>query len=46
MSKTFKQKVLEVVAKIPKGKVLTYKEVAIKAGSKNRATILRLPTKI
>ena len=37
MSKTFKQKVLEVVAKIPKGKVLTYKEVAIKAGSKNGA---------
>ncbi len=35
MSKTFKQKVLEIVAKIPKGKVLTYKEVAIKAGSKN-----------
>ena len=35
MSKTFKQKVLKIVAKIPKGKVLTYKEVAIKAGSKN-----------
>jgi O-6-methylguanine DNA methyltransferase len=35
MSKTFKQKVLEIVAKIPKGKVLTYKEVAGKAGSKN-----------
>ena len=35
MKKTFKQKVLEVVKKIPKGKVLTYKEVAGKAGSKN-----------
>jgi len=32
MSKTFKQKVLEVVKKIPKGKTLTYKEVAEKAG--------------
>ncbi len=31
--KTFKEKVLEVVKKIPKGKVLTYKEVASKAGN-------------
>lgn len=31
--KTFKEKVLEVVRKIPKGKVLTYKEVARRAGS-------------
>lgn len=31
--KTFKEKVLEVVRKIPKGKTLTYKEVAKKAGS-------------
>jgi len=31
--KTFKEKVLKVVAKIPKGKVVTYKEVARKAGS-------------
>ena len=30
---TFKEKVLKVVAKIPKGKVLSYKEVARKAGS-------------
>jgi O-6-methylguanine DNA methyltransferase len=29
----FTDKVLKVVRKIPKGKVLTYKEVAIKAGS-------------
>ncbi len=29
----FKEKVLAVVRKIPKGKVLTYKEVAAKAGS-------------
>ncbi len=33
--KTFKQKVLEVVSKIPKGKIMTYKEVAKKAGSPN-----------
>jgi methylated-DNA-[protein]-cysteine S-methyltransferase len=35
MQKTFKEKVLEVVRKIPKGKTLTYKEVATKAGSPN-----------
>ena len=40
MQKTFKQKVLEVVKKIPKGKVLTYKEVAGKAGSKNASRAL------
>jgi O-6-methylguanine DNA methyltransferase len=33
MKKTFKQKVFEVVKKIPKGKTLTYKEVARRAGS-------------
>jgi methylated-DNA-[protein]-cysteine S-methyltransferase len=33
MKKSFKEKVLEIVSKIPKGKVLTYKEVAKKAGS-------------
>lgn len=33
--KTFKEKVLEAVKKIPKGKTLTYKEVAKKAGSPN-----------
>jgi methylated-DNA-[protein]-cysteine S-methyltransferase len=35
--KTFKEKVLEVVGKIPRGKTLTYKEVAKKAGSPNAA---------
>lgn len=34
-TKSFKEKVLEVVKKIPKGKTLTYKEVAKKAGSSN-----------
>lgn len=29
---TFKEKVLKIVSKIPKGKVLTYKEVARRAG--------------
>lgn len=32
-NKTFKEKVLEIVKKIPKGKTLTYKEVARRAGS-------------
>jgi O-6-methylguanine DNA methyltransferase len=32
-NKNFTEKVKEVVKKIPKGKVLTYKEVASKAGS-------------
>ena len=31
--KTFSEKVLSVVRRIPKGKVLTYKEVARRAGS-------------
>jgi O-6-methylguanine DNA methyltransferase len=31
--KTFTEKVLDIVAKIPSGKTLTYKEVARKAGS-------------
>lgn len=35
MIKTFREKVREVVRKIPKGKVLTYKEVAKKVGSPN-----------
>jgi len=35
MSKTFSERVYEVVEKIPKGKTLSYKEVAIKAGSPN-----------
>ena len=33
--KTFTEKVYEVVGKIPRGKVLTYKEVAKLAGNKN-----------
>jgi len=33
--KTFTQKVYDVVQKIPKGKTLTYKEVAKKAGNVN-----------
>ncbi len=33
MKKSFTQKVYDVVSKIPKGKVLTYKEVAKKAGN-------------
>ncbi|MBP6866190.1 MAG: MGMT family protein [Candidatus Pacebacteria bacterium] len=33
VKKTFKEKVLDVVRKIPKGKVMTYKEVAKKAGN-------------
>ncbi len=32
MKKDFKEKVLDVVRKIPKGKTMTYKEVAVKAG--------------
>jgi len=31
--KTFREKVLDIVRGIAKGKVLTYKEVALKAGS-------------
>ncbi len=34
MKKTFKEKVLEVVGRIPKGKTMTYKEVATKAGNR------------
>jgi O-6-methylguanine DNA methyltransferase len=33
MSNNFKQKVLEVVRKIPKGKTLSYKQVAERAGN-------------
>ena len=32
---TFTEKVLQIVSNIPKGKVLTYKQVARKAGSLN-----------
>jgi O-6-methylguanine DNA methyltransferase len=37
MQKSFTQKVYEVVKKIPKGKVLTYQEVAKKAGNAKSA---------
>ncbi len=37
MSTSFTQKVLAVVRKIPKGKVMTYGEVAIRAGSRGAA---------
>ncbi len=33
--KSFQESVLEVVSKIPEGEVLTYSQVAEKAGSKN-----------
>lgn len=33
----FIQKVLTIVKKIPKGKVMTYKEVALKLGNRNLA---------
>ncbi|OGZ12628.1 MAG: 6-O-methylguanine DNA methyltransferase [Candidatus Lloydbacteria bacterium RIFCSPHIGHO2_02_FULL_51_22] len=33
MNETFSQRVYRVVAKIPRGKTLTYKEVAHRAGS-------------
>ena len=35
MNKSFKEKVLEIVKTIPKGKTMSYKEVAMKAGSPN-----------
>jgi methylated-DNA-[protein]-cysteine S-methyltransferase len=40
MRKTFKEKVLEVVKKIPKGQVLTYKQVAKKAGNEKAARVV------
>jgi methylated-DNA-[protein]-cysteine S-methyltransferase len=43
---TYSEKVKQVVSKIPKGKVMTYKEVAVKAGnakaSRAVGTIMRL----
>ena len=35
MTKTFTDDVRDIVRKIPKGSVMTYKEVAIAAGNKN-----------
>jgi len=37
MENNFKKKVLEVVKKIPKGSVLSYKQVAAKAGNSKAA---------
>ncbi|MEN9582753.1 MAG: hypothetical protein RL641_707 [Candidatus Parcubacteria bacterium] len=37
MKKSFKEKVMAIVRNIPKGKTLTYKQVATKAGSPNAA---------
>jgi len=37
MSKTFADKVRDVVRQIPKGKTMTYKEVAVKAGNPKAA---------
>lgn len=36
-SLTFAEKVRKIVARIPKGKTMTYKQVAAKAGSPNAA---------
>lgn len=33
MSRNFRERVLYIVAKIPKGKVMTYKQVAARAGN-------------
>lgn len=38
--KTFKEKVIEVVKAIPKGKILTYKEVAKKAGNEKASRVV------
>ena len=35
MQKTFAEKVRDIVRKIPKGKTMTYKQVAAKAGNAN-----------
>ncbi len=37
---TFKERVLEVVSKIPKGKTMTYAQVATRAGSPNAARVV------
>ncbi len=38
--KSFKEKVLNIVSKIPEGKVLTYKEVAKKAGNEKASRVV------
>lgn len=40
LMKSFKDRVLDVVRKIPEGKVLTYKEVAKKAGNEKAARVV------
>lgn len=37
MKKTFREKVMNIVRKIPKGGSMTYKQVATKAGNANAA---------
>ena len=37
---SFKEKVIAVVKKIPKGKVLSYKDVAMKAGNSNASRVV------
>lgn len=37
---SFKEKILNIVSKIPKGKVLTYKEVAKKAGNEKAVRVV------
>jgi methylated-DNA-[protein]-cysteine S-methyltransferase len=38
--KTFSEKVRDIVRKIPKGKVLTYKDVATKAGNPKASRVV------
>lgn len=38
--KIFKEKVLNIVSKIPRGEVLTYREVASKAGNRNASRVV------
>jgi methylated-DNA-[protein]-cysteine S-methyltransferase len=40
MPKTFREKVLAIVAKIPKGSVMTYAQVAAKAGSPRASRVV------
>lgn len=38
--KTFRERVLQIVSKIPEGRVLTYKEVAKKAGNEKASRVV------
>ena len=40
MPKSFQEKVYEIVAKIPKGQVLSYQEVAKRAGNKKASRLV------